>query len=128
MSSAGDTAIFAITDTKLHVPIVTLSTKDSTNLAKQLNDGFNRSVYWNSYEANPAKIIEQGKKIYELLNASFQGVKILYFPAHFIATSDNVDKEAGIKDNKKYFLPRVEIKNYNVLIDGRNFYDQPIMT
>ena len=25
-----------------------------------------------------------------------------------------------------YFLPRVEIKNYNVLMDGRNFYDQPI--
>ena len=128
MSSAGDTAIFAITDTKLHVPIVTLSAKDSTNLAKQLNDGFNRSVYWNSYEANPAKVIEQGKNIYELHNASFQGVKILYFLAYFIATGDNVDEEAGIKDNKKYFLPRVEIKNYNVLIDGRNFYDQPIMT
>ena len=47
-SSAGDTAKFAITDTKLHVPIVTLSTKDSANLAKQLNEGFKRSVYWNS--------------------------------------------------------------------------------
>ena len=32
----------------------------------------------------------------------------------------------GIKDNRKYFLPRGKIKNYNVLIDGRNFYDQPI--
>ena len=32
----------------------------------------------------------------------------------------------GIKDNKKYFLPRGEIKNYNVLIDRRNFYDQSI--
>ena len=30
------------------------------------------------------------------------------------------------KHNEKYFLPRGEIKNYNVLIDGRNFYDQPI--
>ena len=30
------------------------------------------------------------------------------------------------KNNRKYFLPRGEIKNYNVLIDGRNFYDQPI--
>ena len=30
------------------------------------------------------------------------------------------------KDNKKYFLPRAKIENYNVLIDGRNFYDQPI--
>ena len=34
--------------------------------------------------------------------------------------------EAGIKENKKHFLPRGEIKNCNVLIDGRNFYDQPI--
>ena len=36
------------------------------------------------------------------------------------------DDTAGIKDNKKYFLPRGEIKNYNVLIDGKIFYDQPI--
>ena len=38
LSSAGNTVKFAITDTKLHVPIVTLSTKDSPNLAKQLNE------------------------------------------------------------------------------------------
>ena len=37
-----------------------------------------------------------------------------------------VDDTAGIKNNKKYFLRRGEIKNYNVLIDGRNFHDQPI--
>ena len=124
LSTAGDSAKFAITNTKLHVPIVTLSTKDSANLTKQLNEGFKRSVYWNSYETKPAKVIEQGKNIYELLNASFQGVKRLFVLAYFIADGGN--DEAGIKDNKKYFLPRGEIKNYNVLIDGRNFYDQPI--
>ena len=43
--SAEDTAKFAITDTKLHVPMVTLSTKKSANIAKQLNDGFERSAY-----------------------------------------------------------------------------------
>ena len=43
LSSAGKTAKFTITDTKVHVPIVTLSTKYSTNLAKQLKDGCNRS-------------------------------------------------------------------------------------
>ena len=101
-----------------------MSTKDSANLTKQLNEGFKRSVYWNSYEAKPAKVIEQGKNIYELLNASFQGVKRLFVLAYFIAGGGN--DEAGIKSNKKYFLPRGEIKNYNVLIDGRNFYDQPI--
>ena len=122
LSSAGDTAKFAIADTKLHVAIVTLS----TDLAKQLNEGFKRSVYWNSYETKPAKVIEQGKNIYELLNASFQGVKRLFVLAYVIAADDNADQEPGIKDNKKYFLPRGEIKNYNVLIDRRNFYDQSI--
>ena len=124
LSSAGNSAKFAITDAKLHVPIVTLSTKDSANLTKQLNEGFKRSVYWNSYETKPAKVIEKGKNLYKLLNASFQGVKRLFVLAYFIANGGN--DEAGIKDNKKYFLPRVKIKNYNVLIDGRKFYDQPI--
>ena len=130
LSSAGDSAKFAITDAKLHVPIVTLSTKDSANLTKQLNEGFKRSVYWNSYETKPAKVIEQGKNLYELLNASFQGVKKLFVLAYVIAApaavSSNADDTAGKKSNKKYFLPRGEVKNYNVLIDGRNFYDQPI--
>ena len=71
------------------------------------------------------KVTEKGKNIYELLSASFQGVKVLFVLAYFIATSD-VNNEADIKNNKKYFLPRREIINYNVLIDGRNIYDQPI--
>ena len=48
-SSPGDSAKFEITDAKLHVPIVTLSTKDSAILIKQLSEGFKKSVYWNSY-------------------------------------------------------------------------------
>ena len=124
LSSAGDSSKPTITDAKLQVPIVTLSTKDSANLSKQLSEGFKRYFYWNSYETKPAKVIEKGKNLYELLNASFQGVKRLFVLAYFIADGGN--DEAGIKSNKKYFLPRGEIKNYNVLIDGRNFYDQPI--
>ena len=42
LSSAGDSVKFEITDAKLHVPIVTLSTKDSVNLIKHLREGFNR--------------------------------------------------------------------------------------
>ena len=122
LSSAGDSAKFAITDAKLHVPIVTLSTKDSASLTKQLNEGFKRSLYWNSYETRPAKVIEQGKNIYELLNASLQGVKRLFVLAYFI-NFDGWNDEADIKSNKKYFLWRVKIENYNVLIDGRNFHD-----
>ena len=109
LSSAGNSAKFAITNAKLHVPIVTLSTKDSTNLTKQLNEGFKRFVYWNSYETKPAKVIEKGKNIDELLNASFQGVKRLFVLVYFIADGGN--DEAGIKNKRKYFLQRGEIKN-----------------
>ena len=60
--------------------------------------------------------------MYELLNASFEGVKRLFALAYVIAAGHD---KAGIKNNKD-FLPRGEIKNYNVLFDGRNFYDQPV--
>ena len=95
LSTDGDTAKCAITDTKLHVPTVTLSTKDIANLAKQLNERFERSVFWNSYEIKPAKVIEHGKNLYELVNASFQGVKRLFVLAYVIAGGGN--DEAGSK-------------------------------
>ena len=100
-----ETAKFAITDAKLHVPIVTLSTKDSANLTKQLNEGFKRSVYWNSYETKPAKVIEQGKNIYELLSASFQGVKRLFVLAYTIAAGA-ANNKAGKKTIKSIFSPK----------------------
>ena len=36
------------------------------------------------------------------------------------------DDKVSVDSFKKYFLLRVEIKNYNIEIDGKNFYDQPI--
>ena len=72
---------------------------------KKLGDGFKRSVYWNSYQTVPAKVINNNSNIYELLSASFQGVKRLLVIA-YDATDDN---EAGKKDNKKYFLSRAKI-------------------
>ena len=71
LSSAGNCAKFEITDAKLHVPIVTLSSKDNVNLTKQLSQRFKISVYWNSYQTKPAKVIEKGKILYRLLNTSF---------------------------------------------------------
>ena len=49
LSSAGNSAKFEIIDAKIHVPIVTLSTKDYVILKDQLGEGSKRSVYWNSY-------------------------------------------------------------------------------
>ena len=83
---------------KLHVPIVTLSTKDNLNLAKQLRNGFQRSAYWTNYWTIPAKVTNQGTNICELLSASFQGVKRLFVLAYIINT--NADNEADIKNNR----------------------------
>ena len=59
-----------------------------------------------------------------LLDASFQGVKRLFVLAFDNTVNDN--KKVERDSHKKYFLPRVTITNYNVLIDGKNIYDQPI--
>ena len=59
----------------------------------------------------------------ELLDSSFQGVKRLFVLAYDNTAGDN---QVSIDSFKKYFLPRVKIENYNIEIDGRNFYDQPI--
>ena len=108
-----DPAKLKITNAILHVTTVTLSTKDNVNLRKQLSDGFKRSIYWNSHQTVLAKVINQGSNIYELLTASFQVVERLFVLAYAIAAG-TANNEAGIKDNRRYFLPRGEIKNYSV--------------
>ena len=62
-SSTGDSAKFKITDAKLHVHIVILSTKDNVNLTKQLSNGFKRSVYWNNFQIIAAKVINNETNI-----------------------------------------------------------------
>ena len=63
LSSAGDSAKLKIMNAKLHVLIVTLTTKDNVNLTEELNNGFKRSDYWNSNQTIPAKVLNQGTHI-----------------------------------------------------------------
>ena len=126
--TAAATATFKITDVKLYVPIVTLSIEDNAKLSKILNERFKRPIYCNEYKVTPNKIIEiddvnEGKYIRELLNSSCQGVKRLFVLAYDNTAGNN---QVSVDSFKKYFLPRVKIENYNIEIDGRNFYDQPI--
>ena len=44
----------------------------------------------------------------------------------FFGNTEGGAKKVERNSHAKYFLPRVNITNYNVLIDGRNFHDQPI--
>ena len=124
--SGGNSAKFKITDTKLHVSIVTLSTTDNVHLKKQFNYGFKRSVYWNSCQTISEKLLNQGTNIYELLSVSFQGGRRLLVLTYFIGAAA-VNNEAGMKFNRKYFLPTGKINNYNVLIDRRTFLVNQLM-
>ena len=110
-------AKFAITETKLYVPVVTLSTQDNAKLLQQLKSGFKRTINWNKYESN-IKTYAQNRYLNHLINPSFPGVNRL-----FVLSFENEDQR---KSHSTYYLPKVEIKGYNVMIDGKSFFDQPI--
>ena len=126
--TAATTATFKITDAKLYVPIDTLSIEDNSKLSKLLSEGFKRPIYWNEYKITPNKIVEIAdandvKHIRELLDSSCQGVKRLFVLVYNITAGND---QVSVDSYKIYFLPRVKIENYNIKIDGRIFYDQPI--
>ena len=122
LSSEDGNSLFEIADTKLYVPIVTLSAKDNVILSKFLGEGFKRPIYWNRNKVIPNKTYDANGYIRELLDSSYQGVKRLLVLAY--------DNANGITPNshKGYFLPRVKIENYNIEIDGMNFMINQLMT
>ena len=127
-ATGADGATLELNDAKLYVPVVPLSTEDNIKLVKQLNEGFKRLLYWNKYKVIDNKVIEIAaanaeKHIRELFDSSYEGVKRLFVLAYDDAAGGN---QVSVNSFKKYFLPRVKIENYNIEIDGWNFYDQPI--
>ena len=115
-NSAGEEK-FDITETKLYVPVVTLSTKDNEKLLQQLKSGFKKTISWNKYESS-IKTFAQNRYLNYLINPSFQGVNRL-----FVLSFENENDRTS---HTTYHFPKVEIKDYNVMIDGRNLFDQPI--
>ena len=64
-------ATFAITDTKLYVPVVTLSTQENTKFLQQLKSGFKRIINWNKYLSKP-ELLAQNSNLNHLVEPSFQ--------------------------------------------------------
>ena len=108
---------FQINDTKLYVLVVTLSTQENIKLLKQLESGFKRTINWNKYLAKTTSQAEN-KYLDFLIYPSFQGVNRLFV----LSFEDDDDRES----HEQYYLPNVEIKDYNVVMDERNFIDKPI--
>ena len=119
LSSAAGDSTFAITETKLIVPVVTLSSEENAKLLSNLKSGFKRKVYWNEYLS---KVTTQTQNQYldYLIDPSFQGANRLFV----LAFENNAHRTR----HTGYFLPTVELKDYNVMIDGKNLFDQPVKT
>ena len=102
---------FVIAETKLYVTVVTLSTKDNAKLLQQLKSGFKRTINWNKYESNPKRYV-RNRYLNHSVNPSFKQVNRL-----FVLSFENEDQR---KSHSTYNLSKVGIKDYNVMIDGKN--------
>ena len=93
---------FAITDTKLYVPVVALSTQENTKFLQQLKSGFKRVINWNKYLSKP-ELLAQNPNLNRLVEPSFQGVNRL-----FVLAFENDDNRTT---QDAYYLPNAEIKD-----------------
>ena len=105
-TDAGD-AVFIINNTRMYVPVVTLSKEDNKRFIEQQNKEFQRSIYWNEYKtkeqdeeanANEFKFIN--------LDPSFQGVDRLFVMAYSRAKNNQFTKN----DQRKYYLSRIDLE------------------
>ena len=120
-ANAANNPVFIINDTKLYVPVVTLSKEDNKDFIEQQNKGFQRSIYWNEYKTKE-QTENANANVFKYINLdpSFQGVNRLFVMAY-----NREDDEPTRDGRTKYYLPRNDLKKY-VNIDGQNFYDNQI--
>ena len=122
LSTDAGNAVFIINDTKMYVPVVTLSKENNKGFIEQQNKGFQRSIYWNEYKTKEINENTDANVFkYINLDPSFLGVNRLFVTAY-----NSANGQRTINGQRKYYLPRIDLNKYNVIIDGRNFYDNPI--
>ena len=106
-------AKFEITDCKLYVPVVTLSAENDNKLLEQLKSGFRRTIKWNKYMSQMSNQNKNNNLNY-LIYPTFSNVNRL-----FVLSFENEDDRTSYY---KFYVPSVEIKDYNVLIDGNALF------
>ena len=105
-------ATFKITDTKLYVPVVTLSAKDDNNFLERLKSGFKRTINWNKYRSEMNDQTKTNHLNY-LIDPTFTKFNRLFV----------LSFEEDRTSFSEYYVPKVEIIDFNVLIDGKNLFD-----
>ena len=116
-SDSPESAAFKIKDCKLYLPIVTLSAENDNKLLDQLKTGFRRTIKWNKYRSEMSNQTKNNNLNY-LIDPTFINVNRL-----FVLTFEN---ENGRTSFSKYYVPKFEIKDCNVLIDGKPYLEIPV--
>ena len=115
--NAPASSAFAITDCKLYVPVVTLSAENDNNLLDQLKTGFNITIKWNKYRSEMSNQTKNNNLNY-LIDPTFTKMNRL-----FVLSFENENDRTSFS---KYYVPKIEIKDFNVLIDGKTFFEIPV--
>ena len=94
----------------MYIPVVTLSTENGKRLLVQLRTGFKRTIKWKKYRS---EITNQTKNKNgdHLIDPTFTKVNRL-----FALSFENGNDRASFS---KYYVPNVQIKDFNVLIDRK---------
>ena len=101
-------ATLVINDCKLYIPVVTLSKNDEIKLLTNLKLGFKREIIWNKYRSQmTTEAINNNLNI--LIDPTFTNVNRL-----FVLAYQNVDDRESYDE---FYLPKVMVKDYNVIID-----------
>ena len=99
---ANQGATFSITDRKLYVSVVSLSTRDNAKLLEKLKSGSNRTINLNKYQSKKSREWWQNQYLDYLINPSFQGVNRL--------SVLSFEEKAQWTSYKRYYLTNLEIK------------------
>ena len=116
---APTSATLAINDCKLYIPVVTLSKDDEIKLLTNLKSGFTRGIEWNKYRSQMT-IETTNNNLNILIDATFTNVNRL-----FVLACKNPDDRQSFS---QFYLPRVMVKDFYVIIDKSAFFDLPIKT
>ena len=113
---------FKITDTKLYVLVVTLSKENDTKLLEKLKSGFKRTMKWNKYRSKMT-IQPQNNNLNYLIDPTFTNVNRLFVLSFQRIVGENNTTKDHRGSFSHYYVPHVKIKDFNVLFNGKSFFD-----
>ena len=113
-------AKFKKNNTKLYVPLVALSVNDNINFLKNIKQGFKRRISWNKYRSEITTQPKNNNLDY-LIDPTFRNINTL-----FVLLFKNGDDDPTKNSFEEYYMPFIEIKNFNGLVENKPYFNQSV--